>query len=129
MEHFICKAEIDIKVIGKFTFILIFFLINWLRKYLIDSDDSASNEEFDEYEVEDTEKDMPSLTNRPIARNVFDTQPQALSCDKVVAKNLTPSQPASLIVKDCKTSFRSKRKLFRRALVMHAIMESNDFIR
>lgn len=122
MEFFLFKSGTWVKII----MVLGSLGIRWLYSYLYFSvsDGSISNEEQDEDEIED--KAPPPIATTPIVRKIvrkpLQTTPQ------VAAEKPQRSQPASNLLKACKTSLGSKRKLFRNALLMDALMQRKDFI-
>ncbi|TSJ80564.1 MAG: hypothetical protein NMK33_03735 [Candidatus Cardinium sp.] len=126
MGFFICKSDVEVKVIS----ILIFWGIRWVYKQLADSDGSTVHKELDEdeieyeYEDEDKPKAIPPIATMPIAKKVAHHTPQATSL-VVVEK---PRRSQSAAIKERKSSFGNKRKLFRNALLMNALMHRKDFI-
>ena len=136
MGFFVCKSEVEVKIIP----ILIFWGIRWLYKQLTASDSLTSNEELeedDDYDYEDDEDDeedevedkaTSSITTIPITRKVARKAPRVAPFPKVIAANPRPPQLASNVIEKRKASLGNKRKLFRNILLVDALMQRKDLI-
>lgn len=120
MEFLLFKSETEIKVI----MVLIFWGVRWLYSHLTASDGLMSNKELEE----EYNKATPPIKTMPMASKVAHIQPQATPLPQVGAASPALSPLTSSLAEERKVALDRKRKLFRNALLMHALMQRKDFI-
>ncbi len=120
MEFFIFICKTGIKLIVA----LVPWVFKYLYHYLLLSNGAISNEQMYQDQDEQNElKHFIPISPMPITREVAKESSREVSLPEVPT-----TIPSPLVIEQRKPLFATRRKLFRKGLLLHALMQRKDCI-